>query len=85
MKAIALSSRTRVRMHPPVSTVIAGKSYFFQGAFLLTLEKVLREIQDADGFLLGCNRHGEGVSKAMEAHRKASIALHRFLSPLKVF
>lgn len=72
-------------MNSPFGVITEGKTFSFCGPYLLTLEKVVQEIQDADGFLLGCRRPGDGVFKAMTAHHKALRAMRLFMTPLKRF
>jgi len=59
-------------------------SFTFGAGYLPSLAKACQVVQDADVFLLGCPRAGDGVRKARECHRAALVPIHRFLSALKV-
>ena len=52
--------------------------------YVPSLQVTVGAIQDADCYLLGPARPGNGVSSAMKCHREALTPLCRFLRLLKV-
>ena len=66
-------------MHTSVATIHAGFVFAVQGAFVPSIQEAVQNFQDADSYLLGVSRAGEGVVCAMERHRAGLMALRRFL------